>query len=862
MKSTSSMRDKATVVISMIMTYLMADWASAFCQTLKSLPSASFTLEAVAFSPDGNWLAVGGNSFHIELWDVNTGQKIKDFKMPSEGGRLETVSVIAFSSTGKYMASATGVMGNTKGKALPTFFKGGMGQDIYLWETATGMLVKKLAGNETVVTSLCFNSDETYLASGTINEIKIFELPSGKKTEIKFKGHFNHPFGFNKDGQLIVVHYPYMETMRQYPAVSVAGITSSLLEHYEYAPNSFTVKTWSLATGKESDVSVTFGDRWELIVKLYDLIGINIKAIPAQSEVISVEHAPHINSLFVLKQGNQIEIWDETTGNKSASLQRSNDIQQMAVAPSGQYLATVGNSNIVSLWNLALISEVGRSEEGHTDSAEKSISKQAADSKPIAVAYELFTPLIRTFTVGGTNTIKCIAYSPDGKMLASGGWKNTIKLWGVQSGYELKTLTWRTNYVVNVTSVAFSPNGKFLASGSEEDGNSIKLWDLQTGWELKTLTKHDDVSCVTFSPDGRKLAVASWRGCPWCDDFITLWEVKSGDVQKILAKHSGNTLFFSPDGRTLASGADLIGTIKLWDVQSGRELQALTGHSGDVLSVAFSPDGKILASGGKDTSVILWDALSGRELKTLRGHSLDVNSVAFSPDGRSLASASDDKTVRLWDVMSGQELQVLQGYSDEVLSIAFSPDGRTLASGSNDETIKTWDVSLLDSELARLYWPIGVEKDSSLEAIAALFKPKDEFETTVEYQARLANANAQKRKIEDKHVLKFTELKNGFFRRKELETQEKIRASRTEVTLSIERIGEYNANDETFPITIEGMTKDIRIPRAEARSFKEKWQSVIAKGVKQLNKHLVRYEYVDLIIIHPETGNRFPFVEP
>jgi len=341
------------------MTYLMADWASAFCQTIKSLPSASFTLEAVAFSPDGNWLAVGGNNVNIELWDVNTGQKIKDFKNPSIGGRLSTISIIAFSPTGKYMASATGIMGNTKGKALPTFFKGGMGQNIHLWETATGMLVKKLATNETVVTSLCFNSDETYLVSGTINEIKVFELPSGKKTEIKFKGNFNHPFGFNKDGQLIVVHYPYVETMRQYPAVSVAGITSSLLEHYEYIPNRFTVKTWSLATGKESDVSVTFADRWELIAKLYDLLGINIKAIPAQSEVISVERAPLTNLLFILKQGNQLEIWDEAEGIKLASLQKGIDIQQMAVAPNGQYLATVGNTNVVSLWNLASISEIG-----------------------------------------------------------------------------------------------------------------------------------------------------------------------------------------------------------------------------------------------------------------------------------------------------------------------------------------------------------------------------------------------------------------------------------------------------------------------------------------------------------------------
>ena len=283
--------------------------------------------------------------------------------------------------------------------------------------------------------------------------------------------------------------------------------------------------------------------------------------------------------------------------------------------------------------------------------------------------------------------VNSVAFSPDGRTIASGSYNGFVQLSDVASGKQLRFFYASHSKHGWVGSVAFSPDGKTIASGGSD--KRFKLWDAATGKLIADFTGHASaVSSLAFSPDGKTIASGSW------DKSVNLWDAATG---KLLTTFTGHTdhvrsVTFSPDGKTIASGSN-DKSVKLWDAASGKQISTFTGHSDDVVSVAFSPDGRTVASGSLDRFVRLWDVTSGKLLATLTGHSDRVRSVAFSPDGRTIASGSNDRSVKIWDAASGKLIATLTGHLEEVVSVAFSPDGKTIVSGSSDESVKLWDAA-------------------------------------------------------------------------------------------------------------------------------------------------------------------------
>ncbi len=684
---------------------------------LATLEGHSNTVMSAVFSPDGTQIVSASSDKTIKIWDIPVKARYVVKKPP----QLESLAIdpAEYVKAIKKITLRKTLEGHSDDVWSADYspdrskvVSSSVDKTIKIWDAKTGKELATLEGHSGGVYNVAFSPDGTKIVSGSGDgTIKIWDVETGKELAT-LKGHSDSVYtvSISLDGSKIVTA-SRDKTIKIWDVETGKELSTLTGDSYwfsaTFSPDGTkivsasydkTIKIWDVETGKGLAILKGHSDRVNAVaispdgskivsaskdkmIKIWDVAtGKELATLKGHSDsVFTVDFSPDGSKIVSASNDKTIKIWDVETGKELATLKgHSHWVRSAVFSPDGTQIVSGSRDNTVKIWDIPVKA--------------RSVVKRPPQLESPAIDPAEYVKAIKKITLGKTldkhsNSVRGVAYSPDGSKIVSASYDKTIKIWDAKTSQELANLPGHTKWV---NSAAFSPDGSKIVSASND--STIKVWEAATGKELATLSGHaDGVRFAAFSPDGSKIVSVSAS----FDKAIKIWDAKTGKELASLQGHSSWiwSAAFSPDGSKIVSASN-DKTIKIWDAKTGKELATLEGHANGVWSAAFSPDGSKIVSASNDKTIKIWDAKTGKELATLSGHTRSVNSAAFNRDGSKVVSTSHDKTIKIWDVTSGKELVTLSGHAEQVWSAVFSPDGTQIVSASSDKTIKIWDIPI------------------------------------------------------------------------------------------------------------------------------------------------------------------------
>lgn len=405
-----------------------------------------------------------------------------------------------------------------------------------------------------------------------------------------------------------------------------------------------------------------------------------------------------------------VEVWDAATQeDKAILIGHTTRVNSIAYSPDGETIATTGwhRDNTVRLWNAQTGQNIFTSRmqmpwDTFVIFSPGGTTYAAAAADNTVHLWNGKTGNHKITLTGHTKQVACAAYSPDSQTIATGSDDGTIRLWHATTGTYKTTLA---SGVGKVRSLVYSPDGNTIACGSEN--GDVQLWDTQTMKLKFTLTGHTRrVKSIAYAPSGNSIATAS------SDRTVRLWSAITGESKATLTGYMRiNTAAYSPDSKTIVTG-QYNGKVHFWDVSTGALKNTFIGDRGIIFNITYSPDGKTIAVvSSYNDRVLLRDAKTGKHKVTLEHFGLidtiflllqnreyDINSIAYSPDGKTIVTGGDYYTVEkgtvyLWDARVGIRKRVIFKGPGAVYTVVFSKDGkRIIATGDWENKVRVWDA--------------------------------------------------------------------------------------------------------------------------------------------------------------------------